>query len=469
MGLARAFTRQRPQPPGQTRAITEFAVIDGVAVDGSGEIGNRWRGAMTVPAVWRAANLVADLLGSIPWCAYRQRAGRPVELLDPTPPLLEQPSPPESRVNTMSSLALDLLLNGNAVEIIAARSRDGWPTATYPVPAEQVGVRRVTENMYSPLPVGSIEYSIGGLSFAPSELIHTKGPCAPGALRGMGIVEHHLTGGAIGLAKEQMRQAQGLANHGVPTGFLKDDNPDTTTEELAANKAAWLASQRDRTVAMLNANLSFTPLSWNPEELQLIEARRFSLHEVALIFGLPLSFLGADQSSDTYRNSQEEALDLLKFSLAGHLARFEQARTLAFPRGTYVKATLDAILRADTKSRYEAHSIGLAAGFLTVNEVRELEDRPPILDPDDGYEEQVRSQSDLDNTPNGRKLWDYWTKGEGLAKWAKSTHPYTALTRALLKAGVPVRSVHGLAANMFHAVFGFWPGEREGDNPVGPG
>lgn len=83
--------------------------------------------------------------------------------------------------------------------------------------------------------------------------------------------------------------------------------------------------------------------------------------------------------------------------------------------------------------------------------------------------DEQRRVSQLQLTPEGRRLWRYWTKGEGLAKWSTSPHPYTALVRALRRAGVPRHSVHGLAANMFHAVFGIWPGERKGDNPVGPG
>lgn len=66
-------------------------------------------------------------------------------------------------------------------------------------------------------------------------------------------------------------------------------------------------------------------------------------------------------------------------------------------------------------------------------------------------------------------LWAYWTKGAGLAKWASSPHPYTALVATLRKAGVPGHSIHGLAASIFRAVFGIWPGERKGANPAGKG
>lgn len=67
------------------------------------------------------------------------------------------------------------------------------------------------------------------------------------------------------------------------------------------------------------------------------------------------------------------------------------------------------------------------------------------------------------------ELWKYWTKGAGLAKWSGSPHPYTALVNALIKAGVDAKSVHGLAANIFKAVKGIWPSERQGKNPRGHG
>jgi HK97 family phage prohead protease len=81
---------------------------------------------------------------------------------------------------------------------------------------------------------------------------------------------------------------------------------------------------------------------------------------------------------------------------------------------------------------------------------------------------EYRSQSNLDNTDEGRRLWRYWL-GEGAAKWVSAAHPYTALVTALTAAGVPATSVNGLAANLFREKFGMWPGERKGSNPAGRG
>lgn len=69
---------------------------------------------------------------------------------------------------------------------------------------------------------------------------------------------------------------------------------------------------------------------------------------------------------------------------------------------------------------------------------------------------------------DGADLKRYWTKGEGLAKWASSPHPWTTLVNHLSK--FMTRSqAQGLASNYFKAVFGIWPGERAGKNKAGKG
>lgn len=378
MGLGRLIVRRRAGAE-HARAITEYGFLNGEPVYGSElEYSGAYGQGMAIPGAWRAATLLSDLLGAVPWHAFRVRDGR----LEPvaTPPLLEQPNPPDTRMTTFASWALDLIWHGNAIGVVATRNAAGWPTSAVAVPASQVGVRRITQPGQSWLPVGAIEYRIGALTFGAGDVIHIKGPAEPGALRGMGVLETHVS--TLVLAREQQRQAESISRHGVPTGLLKSANPDLTAAEARELKRGWLAAQRERTVAVLNSSTEFQPLSWNPEELQLVEARKYSLHELALIFGVPLSFLGVEQGSRTYTNQEQEGLNLLKFSLGGHLARFEQALSAHLPRGTIARANLDFLLRADTLTRYQAHEIALRAGFLTVDEVRDLEDRPPLPRPE---------------------------------------------------------------------------------------
>ncbi len=308
---------------------------------------------MRIPGAWRASLLLSGLLGSMPWNAFRAPVGDDPapRLVTPTPPLLAQPAPPDVRFSTFRSLALDYLWDGNGIAVIAARDRGGFPNAIVPVPADSVGVRRVDQRNYY-LPIGEIEYMIGDMSFTSQEVIHIKGPHRPGELRGMGILEAHMTtlNGALSL------DAEAHSVKGVPTGVLKSENPDLKPKEARELKSKWLESQRTRTVAVLNATTSFEPLSWNPEQAQLIEARKFTLTELELIFGLPVGWLGGQTSSRTYSNIEQDAINLVKFTMQDHYTIFKETLSQCFPRGMFVEPDLDALLASDTITRYQAYA-----------------------------------------------------------------------------------------------------------------
>ncbi|MGE3414187.1 MAG: phage portal protein [Dehalococcoidia bacterium] len=378
MGFAELFTRDTKYTATDTSTgqSQTFTIIDNLAPDWDNA---PYRGGMGIPGAWRCALLLSDLLASVPWHARRTRNGRE-EIIDPTPPFLEQPHPPDPRVVTLSSLALDLIWHGNAIALVASRNRDGWPTSYLPIPAEEVQVKRGAEYDGTTLPVGAIAYRIGSRWYSADDVVHVKGPARPGALRGMGVLECHLNG-SLTLASEQARQARSLQGSGIPTGVLTvEDSPEEPLEQDEADeiKAGWLRSQRDRTVAVLNARTKFEALAWNPTETQLLDARKFSLHETALIFGLDPSWLGVAGSSMTYQNTETKSIELVKFSLSGHLARMEQTLSTHMPRGTWAQANLDGLLRGDTLTRYQAHEVGIRAGFLTDDEARDLEGRPPL-------------------------------------------------------------------------------------------
>lgn len=399
MGLGRLLMRPSQQSSqGETRTITEFATIDGRSMHGESANLQSYRGGMSLPGAWRAALLIADVLASVPWNAWRERDGV-VEQVSPRPWILEQPAGEHTRMTTLRSWVLDLVWHGNAFGIVATRNRDGWPTSVLPVSATRVQVRnaRVPQGATGKPGVG-VEYVVNGSAVPTRDVFHAMGPSAPGELRGFGVLEAHVRG-VLELGHEQMRQTHSMSQHGVPTGVLEVSDPDSSQEDLQAVKDSWLRSQRDRSIAVLNSTTEFKPLSWNPDELQLVDARRYTLHEIALIFGLPLSFLGADQASRTYSNIEQEGLNLLKYSLAGHLAQLEQTLSLHLPRGMWAQANLDSVLRADTATRYQAHQTGISAGFLTVNEAREAEYLPPLPEQDDeGQDDETPSVGDEDDT-----------------------------------------------------------------------
>lgn len=91
------------------------------------------------------------------------------------------------------------------------------------------------------------------------------------------------------------------------------------------------------------------------------------------------------------------------------------------------------------------------------------------LEDDDEYEEWGATRAaGHDITPGHDNLHHWWTKGPGLALWSESPHPWTTLRNNLLKYVSP-NQADRMASAWFHEVFGYWPGDRKGNNPVGPG
>lgn len=365
---------------------TAGATIESIMLDFRARYGftpwqaSTYRGFLSIPGAWRASTMLSDLFAQMPFHSFRSD-GQGGEVETPkNAPILEAPAAGrEDPLTVYASWAMDYLWDGNAVGVYTGFDR-GLPIAILPIPACDVGVRMQPSpdprlGMYT----GRREYSIGGVIFDESEIFHVKGPCAPGADRGLGVLETQL--GALTLSRDLENQADAISLHGVPTGLLKSSNPEADPEDLAAAKAAWILSQRNRTIAALGPNIDFEPLAWNPEEMQLVEARKFSLTQLELMFGLPVGWLGGAQPSRTYSNVEQDAVNLIKFSaLAGMIAKFESVFTnKTLPRGQAAKGNRDAVLRSDTMTRYAAHALALnRVAWKSVNEVRRVEHLAPI-------------------------------------------------------------------------------------------
>ena len=183
----------------------------------------------------------------------------------------------------------------------------------------------------------------------------------------------------------------------VPNVVIESSDPDLSQEKAEQLKFQWMQHYGgiNHAPPVLNETTKIKEISHNARDSQLIEARTFSLTEIANILGLPGYYLGAPNSSRTYSNVSEENLQLVRWSLMPWISRIEQKLTDYLPRGQYAKFNLDALLRPDTKSRYDAHKVALDAGFLTVDEVREIEDLDP-MEPITDLEDDLKTGDDID-------------------------------------------------------------------------
>ncbi len=144
-------------------------------------------------------------------------------------------------------------------------------------------------------------------------------------------------------------------------------------------KNQWHARQVHE-VAVLGQGLDYKPVLLSPKDAQFIETRQFDNTAIARLFGIPPHmFLAAvEGSSLTYSNMAQADLSFVRWTLSDYTREIETALTAVLPSTQTARFNLDGVIRPDTLTRYTAHKLGIEAGWLLPNEVREIEGLKPI-------------------------------------------------------------------------------------------
>jgi HK97 family phage portal protein len=311
---------------------------------------------------------MADTISTMPIDVYRTGQQKPI----PTPPVLVEPAAGQPRHDWLYQVVVSAMLRGNATGITTARSG----ATLLPAQVELVHPDRV---MVTATPSGA-EYRIAGRSYAREDVWHFRAYPMPGILCGLSPIEYARQAIGLGIAAEKFG-AQFFGEGAMPTGVLKlTGNP--TPNQMKEIRDSWQRHQGNHRLPGVLLNGDYQQISVAPNESQFLETQRFTVSQIARIFGVPPEMVGGETgNSMTYANVESRALDFLRYSVQPWLVRLETALSALLPRNQYVKFNPDALLRSTTTERYAAHQVGIDAGFLTVNEVRAMEDLPPLAAP----------------------------------------------------------------------------------------
>jgi HK97 family phage portal protein len=371
-----------------------------VQVPSGGEVDNPWAGtqtmqnmfhpygrvlkapneneALAVPAFWRGHNYVSGTIGMLPVVALRGTTQ-----LDPQPGVLRQPDINQTGMGFWAGVLSALTLYGNSVNLVVDIDRLGYPTVLKPIHPLHAAVRLVGDP--SEPSIGG--WYVGGKFVDPSSIWHIKSFVARvGSPLGMGLLDAAPDG--IAAARATMDYAASyFAGGGVPPGVLKIHRPEVTQEQADDAKKLWISKYAGKAEpAVLNELTDFTPLAFTPVNSQMIEARQMSLTDIALLWGLPPSKLGASVGSGTYRNAEMEEIQARNDAVEPWTKLLEQAVSLRLlPRGQRCEWKMDAYLRTDTLSRFRAYQTalggpGATSQWILPDEVRGLEGLDPIAD-----------------------------------------------------------------------------------------
>jgi HK97 family phage portal protein len=198
---------------------------------------------------------------------------------------------------------------------------------------------------------------------------------------------------AIGLAiATEEYGAKFFANGAAPSGVLEHPgNIKDPTKVREAWQSQFGGSANSGKIAVLEEGMKYTPISISPEQAQFLETRKFQINEIARIFRVPPHMVG-DLEKSSFSNIEQQSLEFVKYTLDPWVVRWEQSirRTLLTPieKKRYdVKFNLEGLLRGDYQSRMNGYATARQNGWMSANDIRELEnlDRIPAEDGGDLY------------------------------------------------------------------------------------
>jgi HK97 family phage portal protein len=344
--------------PSELTGSGNFADYDPVTADS----------ALRLSSVWACVNLLANTISTLPLDVFRGDEEIPV------PPLLASPAAGWTLEQWLWALMQSLLLRGNSYGLVTARSGPRLtPSQVEPVNPDLMSVNVELD--------GSVTYRWKGRVLDPSDVWHVAAFRPAGSPVGLSPVAFAAETVGLGLAVQRFGRAF-FADGAMPSGILSAEHITQEGIELARVKLDRATHGRRQPLIVSGGGageVKWQSLSVNPNESQFIDSRKLGVSEIARTFGVPPEMIGGEAGNSlTYTNVESQGMHFAQHSILPWAIRLESAISTLLPRGQTVKFNLDGLRRADTKSRYEAHQIALASGFMTVDEVRELEDLGPM-------------------------------------------------------------------------------------------
>ena len=388
MGNLSGLFRSRDKPQNRTAGSGYTFFLGGSS---SGKAVTE-RSAMQMTAVYSCVRILSEAVAGLPLHLYRYNdSGSKEKAVDhPLYRLLhDEPNPEMSSFVFRETLMTHLLLWGNAYAQII-RNGKGEIIALYPLMPNKMTVDR-DEN-------GRLYYSYqrsndeaigesGRVILKPSDVLHILGLGFDGLV---GYSPIAMAKNAIGLAiATEEYGAKFFANGAAPSGVLEHPG---TLKDPSKIREAWQSqfggSQNSGKVAVLEEGMKYTPISISPEQAQFLETRKFQINEIARIFRVPPHMVG-DLEKSSFSNIEQQSLEFVKYTLDPWVVRWEQSimRSLLSPTEKseyFVKFNLEGLLRGDYQSRMNGYAIGRQNGWMSANDIRELENLDLIPDEDGG-------------------------------------------------------------------------------------
>ncbi|MBP7278756.1 MAG: phage portal protein [Sedimentibacter sp.] len=339
--------------------------------------------AMQMTAVYSCVRILAETVACLPLHVYKYNdsGGKEKYLKHPLYKLLhDEPNPEMTSFSLRETLMSHLLLWGNAYAQIIRNAR-GEVIALYPLMPNKMTVDRDKNGRLFYLYQRNIEDALtlgkdNQVYLDPSDVLHIPGLGFDGLV---GYSPIAMAKNAVGLSMATEEYgAKFFANGATPGGVL--EHPGTIKDPQKVKDSwnmAYQGSANSHRVAVLEEGMKYQPIGISPEQAQFLETRKFQINEIARIFRVPPHML-ADLEKSSFSNIEQQSLEFVKYTLDPWIIRWEQSmcRSLLMESeksDIFIKFNVDGLLRGDYESRMNGYATARQNGWMSTNDIRELE------------------------------------------------------------------------------------------------
>ncbi|PMC81825.1 phage portal protein [Anaerococcus hydrogenalis] len=330
--------------------------------------------AMQMTAVYSCVRVLAEILAGLPLHLYKRGNSNSKEKAKDHAIyflLHDEPNTEMTSFVFRETLMTHLLLWGNAYAQIIRNGRNEV-IGLYPLMPNKMAVMRSED--------GEIFYKYNHKSeevyLLKEDILHIPGLGFDGLI---GYSPITMAKNAIGMAMAcEDYGASFFQNGAQPGGVLEHPGIIKDPERVRASwNAAFQGPKNANKVAVLEEGMKYQPIAIAPSEAQFLETRKFQLNEIARIFRIPPHMIG-DLEKSSFSNIEQQSLEFVKYTLDPWIVRWEQSLERALltkkeKESYFIKFNLDGLLRGDYESRMNGYAVGRQNGWMSANDIRELE------------------------------------------------------------------------------------------------
>ena len=330
--------------------------------------------ATQIGAVYACTRLLSDTISSLPVDTFIRREGNRLPFR-PRPAWVYEPEGPgSSRVEYFKQVVTSMLLSHGAV-IQVLRAGNGDVAALQPLDPTRVTVRRNPRTR-------AREFLVDGSAVLRSEdVLYICEMRRPGQVQGVSRIDEAKN--TLGLAKALDEFASRYFSNGANAGGLIEF-PGNLTQEQAkdlvdAFEAAHKGLRKAHRPGVLSGGAKFQKIGSDAEQAQMLESRQFSVEEIARVFRVPPSMIGLNTpGAMSYASVEHNAIQFVRYSLTPLIVAIEEAHNRLLPGEAFLRINMDGLLRGDSATQAQVFSTAMQAGYMSVNDVRNLMDMRPV-------------------------------------------------------------------------------------------